>query len=56
MSLKRVSSIDRACHGRKGDDDDFFYVYMAFFVQLHVRLPFNYFTMDVRFLLNVAPT
>jgi len=36
--------------------EKFFYMYMCHFSQLHVRLPFDDFTMGVLRALNVAPT
>jgi len=56
VSLRRVSGIDILCHGREGDEDNFFYVYKTFSVQLHVRLLFDEFTMGVLRPLNAIPT
>jgi len=56
MALERVSVINCVCHGQKGAVDGFFYMYMCHFSQLHVRLPFDNFTMGVLRMLNVAPT
>ncbi|QCD93718.1 hypothetical protein DEO72_LG5g1794 [Vigna unguiculata] len=56
VSLERVSAIDRVCHGQEGATEKFFYMYMCHFSQLHVRLPFDDFTMGVLRALNVAPT
>ena len=56
VSIERVSGIDSVCHGREGFEDDFFYVYACMFMKLHVRLPFDEFTMGVLRRLNVAPT
>ena len=56
VSLERVSVVERACHGQEEAADKFFYMYMCHFSQLHIRLPFDDFTMRVLFLLNVAPT
>jgi len=36
---------DRVCHGRENAPHDFFFVYDAFFHDLHVTLPFDDFTM-----------
>ncbi|QCE11010.1 hypothetical protein DEO72_LG10g2243 [Vigna unguiculata] len=56
VSLERVSAIDRVCHGQEGATEKFFYMYMYHFSQLHVRLPFDDFTIGVLRALNVAPT
>jgi len=56
VSLERVSSIDRVCHGQEGATEKFFYMYMCHFSQLHVRLPLDDFTMGMLRALNVAPT
>jgi len=54
--LKRVRAIDCVCHGQEGASEKFFYMYIYYFSQLYVRLPFDDFTMGVLHLLNVAPT
>ena len=56
VSLERVSAIDRVCHGQEVATEKFFYMYMCHFSQLHIRLPFDDFTMGVLRALNVAPT
>jgi len=56
VSLERVSAVDRVCHGQEGVAKKFFYMYTCHFSQLHVRLPFDDFTMGVLRALNVAPT
>ena len=56
MALERVSVVDCVFHGQEGAAEEFFYVYMCHFSQLHTRLLFNDFTMGVLRLLNVAPT
>jgi len=56
VSLKRVSVIYNVCHSREQYNEELFYMYMCHFVQLHIRLPFDNFTMGVLRLLNVAPT
>ncbi|QCD89113.1 hypothetical protein DEO72_LG4g51 [Vigna unguiculata] len=56
VSLERVSTVERVCHGQEGVADKFFYMYMCHFSQLHVRLPLDDFAMGVLPLLNVAPT
>jgi len=48
--------IDRVCHGRENAPVDFFFVYSTLFVDLHVTLPFDNFTIGVLRTLNVAPT
>ncbi|QCD86742.1 hypothetical protein DEO72_LG3g1268 [Vigna unguiculata] len=45
VSLERVSAIDRVCHGQEGAAKKFCYMYMCHFSQLHIRLPFDDFTM-----------
>ena len=55
MSLTRASRVDSVCHDCEEDEDDFLYVYLTFFVQLHICLLFYEFTMGVLHLLNVAP-
>ena len=47
---------DRVCHGRENAQVDFFFVHSTLFVDLHVTLPFDNFTMGVLRTLNVAPT
>jgi len=47
---------DRVCHGRENAPHNFFFVYNTFFVDLHITLPFDNFTMGVLRILNVAPT
>jgi len=56
VASDRVSVVKCVCHGRKGVAEEFFYMYMCHFSQLHIRLPFDVFTMGVLWLLNVAPT
>lgn len=56
VSLERVSAVDRVCHRDEGSVEKFLYMYMCHFSQLHVRLPFDDFTMGVLRALNVAPT
>jgi len=48
---------DRACHSRENAPVDFFFfMYSTLFVDLHVTLQFDNFTMGVLRTLNVAPT
>jgi len=56
VSLEIVITIDFVCHGQEGATKGFFYMYMCHFSQLHMRVPFDDFTMGVLRLLNVAPT
>lgn len=56
VSLRRVSIINNVYHGRKGYEDDFFFIYMAFFVLLNVCLTFNEFIIGVLRLLSIAKT
>lgn len=48
-------SNERACHGREGYPDDFFYVYITLFRDLGIRLPFSEFQMGVLRELNICP-
>ncbi|QCD78692.1 hypothetical protein DEO72_LG1g2328 [Vigna unguiculata] len=54
--LERVIVVECVCHNRDGAVEEFFYMYMCHFSQLHIRLPFDEFTMGVLHLLNVALT
>jgi len=54
--LERVTVVECVCHAREGVAEEFFYMYMCHFSQLHIQLPFDEFTMGVLQLLNVAPT
>jgi len=56
VALERVSVVECVCHDQKGAAEEFFYMYMCHFLQLHMRLSFDEFTMGVLRLLNVAPT
>jgi len=56
IAPERVTAVECVCHGREGAAEEFFYMYMCHFSQLHIRLPFDEFTMGVLRLLNVAPT
>jgi len=53
---KRVTTVECVCHGREGVAEEFFHMYMCHFSQLHIRLPFDEFTIGVLWLLNVAST
>jgi len=53
---ERVIVVECVCHVRDGAAEEFFYMYMCHFSQLHIRLSFDEFTMGVLRLLNVAPT
>jgi len=53
---ERVSAIEYVCHDQEGALEEFFYMYMCHFSQLHIRLPFDEFTMGLLRFLNVAPT
>jgi len=50
------SQSDRVCHGQENAPLKFIYVYITFFNDLPVTLPFNEFTIGVLQILNVAPT
>jgi len=52
---ERVTTVECVCHNRDGAAEEFLYMYMCHFLQLHIRLPFDEFTMGVLRLLNVAP-
>ena len=56
VAPEQVTVMECVCHGREGSAKEFFYMYMCHFSQLHIRLPFDEFTMGVLQLLNVAPT
>jgi len=56
VAPERVTVVECVCHGREGSVEEFFYMYMYHFSQLHIRLPFDEFTLGVLRLLNVAPT
>jgi len=56
IAPERVTVVECVCHGREGAAEEFFYMYMCHFSQLHIRLSFDEFTMGVLRLLNVAPT
>jgi len=53
---ERVNVVECICHGRDRVAEEFFYMYMCHFSQLHIRLRFDEFTMGVLRLLNVDPT
>jgi len=54
--MEKCSVSDRVCYGREEGEPDFFFMYSAFFTDVHVRLPLDEFTMGVLRILNVAPT
>jgi len=56
VAPERVTAVECVCHGREGSAEEFFYMYMCHFSQLHTWLPFDKFTMGVLRLMNVAPT
>lgn len=56
ISLAVCRSNERACHGREGYHSDFFHVYVTWFRDLGVRIPFSEFQMGVLRELNVCPT
>jgi len=56
VSLERDNVVECVCHDQGEAEKGFFYMYMRHFSQLHMRIPFNDFTMGVLQLLNVAPT
>ena len=56
MAPERVSVVECDWHDREGAVEEFFYMYMCHFSQLHMRLSFDESTMGALRLLNVAPT
>jgi len=54
--LDRVGCVDNTCDGREGYSDELFFMYFVLFISLHVRLPFDEFTVKVLHILNVAPS
>ena len=56
MVPERVTVVECVCHDREVAAEEFFYINMCHFSQLHIRLPFDEFTMGVLRLLNVGPT
>jgi len=53
--MKKCSVSDHVCYGREEGESDYFFMYSTFFTDVHVRLPFDEFTMGVLLILNVAP-
>ncbi|WVY92617.1 hypothetical protein V8G54_031705 [Vigna mungo] len=47
---------ERVFHGKENSDGDFFYFYSCLFFDMHLRLPFIEFQIDVLRTLNVAPS
>jgi len=47
LSIVPCSSTESVCMGRPGTGSPFFYMYLCLFLDLHVSLPFDEFTMDV---------
>ena len=56
ISFRRTCAIDNVCHGREGDEHEFFYFYECLFTDLHIRFPLSEFQMGVLRFLNIAPT
>jgi len=56
VSMEKCLVNDRVCYDREEGESDFFLMYLAFFTDVHVRLPLDEFTMRVLRILNVAPT
>jgi len=56
VSLDQVGCANNACDGRGGYSDEFFFMYFVLLTSLHVRLPFDEFTVGVLRILNVAPS
>jgi len=47
VAPERVTVVKCVCHDREGSAEEFFYMYMCHFLQLHIRLSFDEFTMGV---------
>ncbi|QCD86378.1 hypothetical protein DEO72_LG3g899 [Vigna unguiculata] len=45
MASERVNVVECVCKDREGATEEFFYMYMCHFSQLHIRLPFDEFTI-----------
>jgi len=57
LSLRRCREYETVCLSRgKKSSKDFFYFYSYLISDIHVRFPFDEFTMEVLCVLNVAPT
>jgi len=56
VSFWRARAIDNVCHGREGENDEFFYFYECLFTDLHVRFSLSEFQMGVLRYLNIVPT
>ena len=56
LTMERCVAINNVCHGLEVHDTYFFYMYMCLFTGLHMRVPFEEFTMGVWHILNMAPT
>ena len=56
LSLRRCREYETICLGRGREPKDFFYFYSCLISDIHVRFPFDDFTMEVLRVLNVAPT
>ncbi|QCD82373.1 hypothetical protein DEO72_LG2g2709 [Vigna unguiculata] len=54
VAPERVTVVECVCHGREESAEEFFYMYMCHFSQLHIRLPFDEFTVGVLRLLCMA--
>lgn len=47
MTYERTNAIDYVYHEQEGHPKEFFYIYIAFFIKLHVHLPIDEFIMEV---------
>ena len=56
LIVEQCLAIDNVCHGQEDHDSDFFFMYTCLFMDSHVHVPFDEFTIGVLCTLNVAPT
>jgi len=56
FALRRCREFETVCLGKGKERKDFFYFYSCLTSDIHVRFPFDNFTMEVLCILNVAPS
>jgi len=56
ISIEPCEPTDVVCSARSTTERPFFYMYACLFLDLHVSLPFDNFTVGVLWALNMAPT
>jgi len=56
FALRRCREFETVCLGRGKERKDLFYFYSYLISDIHVRFPFDTFTMEVLRILNVAPS